>query len=189
MHRLELPAHNETAPQRLVDGLDLKVWRERVVGDDVEERPQRCGHADAVNRLNVSFVESCMVQPEHRRDGSHPSKSGRHGHVQLRRHHVGQIVHGQRGSVAVHTLRLALPIPRPKLPDHEVRPGRGWELRQPVHTPSLADPVAGAHLVGVDAVVVASVARLAGGKETALGFRRFVELSECNWVTWHAIKP
>lgn len=189
MYGLKLLTHNQTAPQRLVDGLDLEVGRKRVLADDVDERSQRRRHAGAVDRLNVSFVKPRMVQPENRRNGSHPSKSGRHGHVQLCRHRVGQIVQRQRGRVAVDALRLALPVSRPKLPDHQVRPGRRRKLRQPVHTSGFTDPIARAHLVGMDTVVIASVARLAGRKEAALGFGRFVEPSKRACVTWHAINP
>jgi hypothetical protein len=72
--------------------LDLELLSDRAFRNDVNERSERRGHAHAVDRLEVSLAESRVVQAEHVRDGGHPPESGRHRHVQFRRHHVGEIV-------------------------------------------------------------------------------------------------
>ena len=45
------------------------------------------------------------------------------------------------------------------------------------------------NLIWVDAVLVAGVSRLAGGRKAALGVRRLVESAERGCIAWHAIKP
>jgi hypothetical protein len=186
---LKLPSYDQTAPKRLVDGLDLELRSDRARRNDVNERSERRGHAHAVDCLNVSRDEPRVVQAEHVRNGGHPPESGRHRHVQLRRHQVGEVVQRQRGRVAKNPLWLVLPVPRPELPDHQVGPGWRRKLRQPVHAACLTDPVSGPNLIRVDAVLVPGVERLAGGKKAALGLRRLVELPECDGIAWHAIKP
>jgi hypothetical protein len=62
--RFELPSHDQTAPERLVDGLGLGLRCDHALGDDVDERSQRCGHPDAVHRLDVSFVDPRVLQAE-----------------------------------------------------------------------------------------------------------------------------
>ena len=60
--------------------------------DDVDQRSQWRGHAYAVNSLDLSLVELGVVQTQYVRNGRHPPEPGRHRHIQLRRHHVGEIV-------------------------------------------------------------------------------------------------
>jgi len=187
--RLELPSHDQTAPERLGNGLDLELRGDYAFGDDVDQCSERCGHAHAVDRLDVALVEPRMVKAEDVRNGGHPPESGRHRHVQLRRHHVREIVEGQCGRVAEDALWLVLPVPRPELPDHEVGPGWRRKLRQAVHASRFADPVSGPHLIRMDAVLVPGLPRLARGKEAPLGLRRIVEFTERRDIAWHAIKP
>jgi hypothetical protein len=113
-----LPSYDQTAPKGLVDGLDLELWSDRARSNDVNERSERRGHAHAVNCLNVSRAEPRVVQAEHVRNCGHPPKPGGHRHVQLRRHHVGEIMERQGGRVAEDPLWLVLSVPRPELPDH-----------------------------------------------------------------------
>jgi hypothetical protein len=80
--------------------LDLELLSDRAFRNDVNERSERRGHAHAVDRLDVSCAEPRMVQAEHVRNCGHPPEPGRHGHIQLRRHHVGEIVERQGGRVA-----------------------------------------------------------------------------------------
>src|SRR4051812_43591904 len=61
---LELPSHDQTAPQRLVDGLDLQLQSDRGLRNDVDDRTERRGHAHAVDRLDVAFGEPRVVQAE-----------------------------------------------------------------------------------------------------------------------------
>jgi hypothetical protein len=49
--------HDETSPDRVMDGLHLKVLTERVVSDDIDERAQRRRDAHAVNRLDVFLAK------------------------------------------------------------------------------------------------------------------------------------
>jgi hypothetical protein len=106
-----LPSHEQTAPERLVDGLNLELRGDHSFGDNVNEGAEWRGNAHAVDRLDVSLAEPRMVQAEYARNGGHPPEPGRHRHVQLRRHHVGKIVQRQRSRVAEYALRLALPVP------------------------------------------------------------------------------
>ena len=185
----ELPSHDQTAPKGLVNSLNLELRGNHAFGNDVDQRSDRRGHAHAVNCLDVSRAEPRMVQAEHVRNGGHPPEPGRHGHIQFRRHDVGEIVERQGGRVAEDPLWLVLSVPRPELPDHQVGPGWRRKLRQPVHAACLTDPVARPNLIWVDAVLVAGVSRLAGGKKAALGVGRLVESAERGYIAWHAIKP
>jgi hypothetical protein len=106
-----LPSHDQTAPECLIDGLDLEVGGDHAFGNDVNERSERRRHAGGVDCLDLSVGEPRMAQAEHIRNGGHPPEPGRHRHVQLRRHHVGKIVQRQRSRVAEYALRLALPVP------------------------------------------------------------------------------
>ena len=173
-----MPPHDQTAPDRLVDGLDLELRGNHAFGDAVNQRSERRGHAHAVDCLNVSVTQPCMVQAEYVRNGGHPPEPWRHCHVQFRRHHVGEIVQCQCGRVTEDPLWLVLAIPRPELPDHEVGPGWRWKLRQPVHAAGFADPVARLHLVRVYVVPVPGFTGLARGKEAPLRLSRFVKSSE-----------
>jgi hypothetical protein len=87
-----LPSHDQTAPKRLVNGLNLELRRDHAFGDDVNQRSEWRGHAHTVDRLDVSLAEPRMAQTEHVRNGGHPPESGRHRHVQLLWHHVGEVV-------------------------------------------------------------------------------------------------
>lgn len=184
-----MPSQDQTTSKRLVDGLYLQLRSDRALGNDVDDRTEGCGDAHAVDCLDVASAEPRMAEAEHVGNGSHPSEPGRHRHIQLRRHHVGKIVQCQRSRIAEHPLGLILSVPRPELPDHEVGPGRARELRQPVDTACFANPVAGSHLVRVDAVHVPRIAGLAGGEKPALSLGRLVELPERGSVARQAIKP
>ena len=108
---LQLPSHDQTAPERLVNGLNLELRSGYALCDDVNQRSERRGHAHAVDRLDVALVKPRMVQAEDVRNGGHPPESGRHRHVQLRRHYIREIVERQRGRVAEDALWLVLPVP------------------------------------------------------------------------------
>jgi len=186
---LELPSDDQTAPERLVHRLDLELLSDRPFRNDVNERSERRGHTHAVDRLDISLAEPRMAQAEDVGNGSHPPEPRRHRHVQLRGHHVREIVQRQRGRVTEDSLWLVLPVPRPKVPNHEVRPGWRRELREPVDSACLADPIPGPNLIRVDAVLVTGVACLPGGKKPALGLRRLVKFPEGGCIAWHGIKP
>ena len=53
---------------------------------------------------DVSVAEPRMAQAEHVRNGGHPPEPRRHGHIQLCRHHVGEIVERQGGRVTEDSL-------------------------------------------------------------------------------------
>src|SRR5262245_3649560 len=61
VHCLELPSHDQTSPESLVDGLNLELRGDHAFGDDVDERSDRRGDAYAVDRLDVSLVEPPMT--------------------------------------------------------------------------------------------------------------------------------
>jgi hypothetical protein len=130
-----------------------------------------------------------MMQPEHLGEGSHSAESGRYGHVQLRRHHVRKFVQREGGRVTEDALWLTVAVPRPELPDHEVRSRGRWKLRQSVDAARLAYPVAGPDLIRVDAVRIAGLPSLAGRKESALWQCGVVQFSLCSDIARHAIKP
>jgi hypothetical protein len=98
-------------------------------------------------------------------------------------------VEGQGSRVAEDPLWLALSVPRPELPHHEIRPGWRRKLRQPVHAACLTDPVARPYLIRVDAVLVTGLSRLTGCKKPALVVCRLVESAESGCIARHAIKP
>jgi hypothetical protein len=52
-----LSPHDQTAPERLVGGLNLELLRDHALADDVKERSERRGHAHTVDRLDVSLAE------------------------------------------------------------------------------------------------------------------------------------
>jgi len=56
-----LSPHDQAAPERLVEGLNLELWGDYAFGHDVNERSERRSHAHAVDRLNVSLTEPRMV--------------------------------------------------------------------------------------------------------------------------------
>jgi hypothetical protein len=61
---LELPSHDQTSPESLVDGLNLELRGDHAFGDDVDERSDRRGDAYAVDGLDVSLVEPPMAEKE-----------------------------------------------------------------------------------------------------------------------------
>jgi hypothetical protein len=184
-----LPSHDETAPERLIDGLDEKFRRDDPFGDHVNESPQGRRDTDAVDGLDVFSAQPGVAEAKYGGDRGHPPESGRYRHVKFRRHHVRQFMQCQRSRVTKNALGFVPSIPRPQLPHDEVGPRRRGKLRQAVDTALFADPVSGAHLIRVDAIVVSGLPCLAGGKKAALSLDGLVELAGRGGITRHAIKP
>jgi hypothetical protein len=122
LRSLELPSRDQPPPNRLREGLDLQLRRDRTVDDHVNERSQWRGDTHVVNGSDVRLAESGVMQAERSRNRGHPLEAWRDRHVQLRRHRIGEFVQCQRRRVAEHTLGLVLPIAGPKLPDDQIRP-------------------------------------------------------------------
>jgi len=57
-----LPSQDQAASKRLVDGLYLQLRSDRALGNDVDDRTQRRGHAHAVDCLDVAFAQPAVVQ-------------------------------------------------------------------------------------------------------------------------------
>lgn len=129
---LQMPEHDEAAPDGLIDSLQLHFRCDHTVDDHVNERSQRRRDANAVDGFDIRLAEVGTMQTKHSRNCGHPLEACRDSHVQLRRHRVGQFVQRQRGRVAEHTLRAILTVAGPKLPDNQVRPRRKRILRQTV---------------------------------------------------------
>lgn len=62
--RLELPSHDQTAPERLVDGLDQELGSDRAFGDDVNQRSHRRGlsesRRDSLGDDEVPFIDEMI---------------------------------------------------------------------------------------------------------------------------------
>jgi hypothetical protein len=143
-----------------VNGLDDQFLRDGVFCDDIQQRPHRRRHANAVNRLNVSVTQLRPMKPQSIRERRHSAEAGRHRHVQLRRHHVGEFVEAQSRRVTEHALRFVLPIPRPELPHHQIRARRQWELGQPIDASRFTNPIVRPDVIRVNVVPVSGLACL-----------------------------
>ena len=108
---------------------------------------------------------------QHAWNGGHALKTGRHRHVQSAGHHVREFVEGQGRRVAERSLRFPGTVVRPKLPEHEVWPGTGGELGQPIDSATFANPVASPYVIRVYVVLESGRTCLAGREEAALGLR------------------
>jgi hypothetical protein len=87
-----LAARDHSAPECLINCLDLQFLGDCAFRNDIEQRPDRRRHANAINRLNVSAAQPRTMEPEHFRDRRHSAEARGHRHMQLRRHHVGELV-------------------------------------------------------------------------------------------------
>ena len=82
-----------------------------------------------------------MVQNNDTGDFAVPTKTCGHGHMQLRRVKVGQVVEAESGLVAVNAFYLLISIPGPESPERKVGMFRRREQPQPVDAAVLANPV------------------------------------------------
>lgn len=107
---LNLPTPDKATAQGFIDGLGLELWCKLTLDDNVDERSQRSGGANPVDRLHVRPGQPRPMQSKSFRRRRHALKTRRDRHVQLRRHGVGQFVEGQGRRVTEHPLRLILAV-------------------------------------------------------------------------------
>jgi hypothetical protein len=57
---LQLPAHEQTSPEGMIEGLDQQVWSERAFRDHIYERSQRTRDTDSLDGLNIRPVATSL---------------------------------------------------------------------------------------------------------------------------------
>src|SRR5436309_3120115 len=129
-----------------------------------------------------------MVQNNDTGDFAVPTKTCGHGHMQLRRVKVGQVVEAESGLVAVNAFYLLISIPGPESPERKVGLFRRREQPQPGRCRGARES---SFRRSHDTGGVLGKARglsLFRSKETLLSFGYFVEAAESFFVRLsHAI--
>ena len=107
---------------------------------------------------------------ETERYGPAPAKTGGHGEVQLGRHDVREVIDAEGGLVGINALELLRPIVISEVPSHHFTIFREMEVGQAIDAPAMAQPMAGANVIGMGIVGIPGLNRLLGRKEALLGF-------------------
>ena len=107
---LDLPTPDEATAEGFIDGLRLDLGCERTLDNDVDERSQRSGDANPVDGFDITRGQPRPMQSEPLWGRRHALKTRRHGHVELCRHRVRQLVERQRRGVTEHPLGLILAV-------------------------------------------------------------------------------
>src|SRR5580765_6725221 len=81
----------------------------------------------------------------------------------------------QRSVMTVRSLRNFLPVLRPEIPQHQVRPFRSGEFGKPIDSAVFANPVSGVHVVGVHLLGESRADGLLRREESLLRLVDFVE--------------
>ena len=123
---------------------------------------------EALSRLHVTLGQIGIVKYENSGNIAVAPEVRRHGHVELRRIQIRQFVKAERRLVAVYTLDLLTPVPRPERPKDEIGPISHRKQSESVDAAVLTDPVPNLHVVGMGILGESSRLGLLRGEEALL---------------------
>ena len=155
----QLTARHRASGERLPDRA-REVVRVGVRGGDVDQRPGKRRETKA--RANLHVLRGQIGRVQNQRVVAHP-ESGRNRQVNARRLELADLVNAER-SVMRHDRALL----RPQMPASELIVDPGHPLSEAEDATVDADPVPGAHVMGLGGIGVADRLRLSGGEVAGL---------------------
>jgi len=145
----DLPACNQSAGKCLAKSAAELAPFLRPLCHQIGDCVKRGHDTITFSLLDVARVKVCLMKNKHARHWRIAPESRRYGHVKLGRHYVGQLIQAERGLMGIHPYGTVVAAPGPQRPENELVLIRSWKPRQPIDTPTLTNPLAGANVVWV----------------------------------------
>jgi len=106
--------------ESLSEGLTQKSMLNAIGFDQIQDGPEGSRIPETLRHLDVLDGQICIMQHQDSGDLAVPPEVGRHGHMQLCRIQVRQLIKAQSGLMTVNSFGYLIPILRPKRPLHQV---------------------------------------------------------------------